>query len=227
MLAAGVHSPPVPAQHDRVQLAGVATEHRGRGVRRRAQRLGRLLLAAPGEPVLRPAARRAAAVHQPVAYLGRHQLGRGTSEHPRRVAAQPDQQDAHGAVRGRVRGDQPGLPDHGPNRARGRLAGRRSPASHQVIRVQRRERRVAAGGRAVGGSEGDRREAALASGRRGHDRAVPVAERGDPAREALRRDLDPAQAGRSPVRSAHFARQPPPMLTDQEGGLVRRLPGAA
>ena len=43
---------PVPAGHERVDAAGVVAEHRRRAVRGRGQRLGRLLLAPPGEALL-------------------------------------------------------------------------------------------------------------------------------------------------------------------------------
>ena len=66
--------PPVSPEHHGVELARVRAEHRRRRVGRRAERLAGLLLPAPGEALLRRAARGAAPVHQPRADLGRRQV---------------------------------------------------------------------------------------------------------------------------------------------------------
>src|SRR6266702_3761011 len=66
--------PLVPAQHHGVEpVRAVLAEHLGRGVGRGPQRRRGLVLPAPGEAVLRPAARRAAPVYQPAARPGAHQ----------------------------------------------------------------------------------------------------------------------------------------------------------
>ena len=193
------HRAPVPAQHQRVQRVPGAAEHPGRGVCGRAERLGGLLLPAPGEPLLGLPAGRAAPVHQPGPYLGVGQPRRRAGEHPGRVAAQPDQQHADGAAGRGVGRDGPGHligarrqiePGHG--RERGVDPGLRSVRGHehhrsarlriarpQISRLQVARLRVARVQVA--------RPAAHA------DRAVPDAEGLDPAREALRGHVDPAR----------------------------------
>ena len=85
-----------------------AAEDGDRRVRRRVKRLVRLLFPAAREAVLRPAARRAAAVHQARADLRVGERRRVAGEHPGRVPAEADQQDADGARRPGVRGDHRG-----------------------------------------------------------------------------------------------------------------------
>ena len=125
--------PLVPAQHHGVEpVRAVPAEHLGRGVGGGPQRRGGLVLPAPGEALLRPAARRAAAVHRPAARLRAHQPGRRAREHPGRITAQADQQDADRTVRRGVR--------------RERLGGRRAPPL--------RDSSAASGRRRAGGNGG-------------------------------------------------------------------------
>src|SRR6185312_1556181 len=171
------HTPGRPASED------------GRGrVRCRLERLVGLLLPAAGEALLRPAARRAAPVHQARADLGVGEGRRVTGEHSRRVPAQADQQDADRARRAGVRGEQCGdltgarglVEAGGPRRQRKRLRERRMAFRDRAVR--RRERDGGFGG----GGGRERRGIPVRPGI-----PVPAGERGDPAGEPLGGDVEP------------------------------------
>ena len=173
---------------------GLAEDGDGR-VRRRVERLIRLLFPAAGEALLRPAARRAAAVHQARPGLGVGERRRVAGEHPGGVPAEADQQDADGAGYPRVRGDR-----------RGDLVRVSDPGRQ---RKRFRERRMALGHRAVRRREGDgpvgRRD--LKSARRLP--AVPVV-CGSPCRRA-NAEIQPGY--RSAETSTHLAPLPATLLT--------------
>ena len=150
--------------------------------------VGGLVLPAAGEAVLRPAARRAAAVHRPAARLGVDQPGRRAREHAGRITAQADQQDADRAVRGGMRRERLGGRAH-----RARDSGR-----------QRRERRVALGRGPVRGRERDRHAGLAGRHRLIHGgAAVTLREGDDPGHQPFWRNLHPATAACG--RILHYA----------------------
>jgi SAM-dependent methyltransferase len=179
--------PLIPAEDGRVQ-PGSAPEDQDRRVRGGLQGHVRLLLPAAREPVLRPAAGRAAAVDGPRADLGRTEGRRVAGEHAGRVPAEADEEDADSPL------------GHGVRRDRRRDGGR------GAVRLRQREQRfaergVAARDRAVrrgeryvvtaGRYRQDRLSIRLAGGR---PDVVPNGERGHPAAQPLRRNIEPFTA---------------------------------
>ena len=165
----------------------VWAEDPGCGVGGGPQRSRRLVLPAPGEAVLGPAARRTPAVHRPTACLRAHQPRWRAGEDADRVATQPHQQHADCAGRDGMRHD--------------RLGGARRIAVVPCSRPPHRgERRMALGRRPVRRGECDRHARLIARYGPG---AMTLGKRDDPGHQPFWRNIYPAAAASR--RILHYA----------------------